>query len=81
VGIGCEPASAAAVAGTRRLLAEGIIKPHEMVVGILTGNLMKDSANTVDYHTGAWPNAKYPNPPIKVEANLNAVREFIEQKL
>src|SRR5262245_13982266 len=31
-GIGCEPASAASVAGTRKLVAEGIIKPGETVI-------------------------------------------------
>jgi threonine synthase len=41
-GIGCEPASAASVAGVRRLVAEGVIHSHERVVAILTGNLLKD---------------------------------------
>jgi threonine synthase len=43
-GIGCEPASAASVAGTRQLVARGIISPQERVVAILTGNLLKDPA-------------------------------------
>ncbi len=43
-GIGCEPASAASVAGTRQLVARGIISPHARVVAILTGNLLKDPA-------------------------------------
>ncbi len=42
-GIGCEPASAATLAGVRKLVARGIIKRDEQVVGILTGNLLKDS--------------------------------------
>ena len=42
-GIGCEPASAAALAGMRKLVARGIIKRDEQVVGVLTGNLLKDS--------------------------------------
>jgi threonine synthase len=42
-GIGCEPASAAALAGIRKLVARGIIKHDEQVVGVLTGNLLKDS--------------------------------------
>lgn len=42
-GIGCEPASAAALAGTRKLVARGIIRHDEKVVGILTGHLLKDS--------------------------------------
>jgi threonine synthase len=42
-GIGCEPASAATLAGMRKLVARGIIKRDEQVVGVLTGNLLKDS--------------------------------------
>jgi threonine synthase len=41
-GIGCEPASAASVAGIRRLVAEGVIEPRQRVVAILTGHLLKD---------------------------------------
>ncbi|MFA6330218.1 MAG: threonine synthase [Candidatus Micrarchaeia archaeon] len=41
-GIGCEPASAASVAGAKKLVAAGVIKKDEKVVGILTGNLLKD---------------------------------------
>lgn len=42
-GIGCEPASAATLAGARKLVARGVIKRDECVVGVLTGNLLKDS--------------------------------------
>ena len=41
-GIGCEPASAASVAGVRKLRAKGLIRPHETVVAVLTGHLLKD---------------------------------------
>ncbi len=41
-GIGCEPASAAAVAGTRRLVREGRIRRSDSVVAILTGHVLKD---------------------------------------
>ena len=80
-GIGCEPASAASVAGTRRLVAEGTIKPHETVVGILTGNVLKDPGTTVDYHTGGWPQAQYANAPVQVEGTLAAVAKVIEGRL
>jgi threonine synthase len=43
VGIGCEPASAAGLAGIRRLVAEGIIQPGERVLTYLTGHLLKDT--------------------------------------
>jgi threonine synthase len=41
-GIGCEPASAAALAGIRRLVAERTIGPDDRVVAILTGHVLKD---------------------------------------
>ncbi len=42
-GIGCEPASAAALAGIKSLRARGIIKESDDVVGILTGHMLKDT--------------------------------------
>ncbi len=80
-GIGCEPASAASVAGVRKMIAAGVINPDETVVGILTGNLLKDPTATVDYHTGAWPEAKFANAPLQVEADIGLVREVIQQRL
>ncbi|MCA9219652.1 MAG: threonine synthase, partial [Planctomycetales bacterium] len=50
-GIGCEPASAASVAGARLLRQEGVIGADERVVCILTGHLLKDPTATVAYHT------------------------------
>ncbi len=41
-GVGCEPASAASVAGVRRLVADGVIGPNDTVAGILTGHILKD---------------------------------------
>jgi threonine synthase len=79
VGIGCEPASAAAVAGARKLVAEGTIRPDETVVAVLTGNLLKDPTATVAYHTGEWPDAAYANPPLSVGAEIGEVRRIIEK--
>ena len=50
-GLGCEPASAASVAGAKLLVAEGVIAPDERVVCILTGHQLKDPTATVAYHT------------------------------
>jgi threonine synthase len=50
-GLGCEPASAASVAGTKLLVSEGIIQPSQRVVCILTGHQLKDPTATVAYHT------------------------------
>jgi threonine synthase len=50
-GLGCEPASAASVAGAKKLAAEGLIEPGQRVVCILTGHQLKDPTATVAYHT------------------------------
>jgi len=53
VGIGCEPASAAGLAGIRRLVSEGVIQPGERVLTYLTGHLLKDGdANAAQYIEG-----------------------------
>ena len=41
-GVGAEPASCATVAGLRKLVGRGVVRPGERVVGILTGHLLKD---------------------------------------
>jgi threonine synthase len=50
-GLGCEPASAASVAGARKLRSEGVINVGERVVCILTGHQLKDPTATVAYHS------------------------------
>ena len=81
VGIGCEPASAAAVAGVRKLVAEGTIRPDQVVVAVLTGNLLKDPEATVAYHSGGWSPAAYANRPLSVAAEMDAVRGMVEEVL
>jgi threonine synthase len=51
-GIGCEPASAATLAGIRKLTAAGIIRRDADVVAVLTGNVLKDPDYIYRYHTG-----------------------------
>ncbi len=41
-GIGCEPASAATLAGVQQLRQQGVIRPSDDVVCVLTGNMLKD---------------------------------------
>jgi threonine synthase len=50
-GLGCEPASAASVAGAKLLRSQGVIGADERVVCILTGHQLKDPTATVAYHT------------------------------
>jgi threonine synthase len=84
-GFGCEPASAASVAGLNLLRREQTISPDETVVCILTGHELKDPNETVKYHTGLdmksvqdlapkhEPKGKLSNPPIKVADSLEAI--------
>jgi len=74
-GIGAEPASCAAVAGARKLAAEGVIRRGDRVVGILTGHLLKDPEIVVDYHRGALSGitSNFANALRRSEPNLPAV--------
>jgi threonine synthase len=51
-GIGCEPASAATLAGIRKLTGAGVIDRSAEVVAVLTGNVLKDPDYIYRYHTG-----------------------------
>jgi len=51
-GIGCEPASAATLAGIRKLTAAGVIARDADVIAVLTGNVLKDPDYIYRYHTG-----------------------------
>ncbi len=50
-GIGCEPASAATLAGIKKLIGQGLIDRGADVVAVLTGNVMKDPDYIYKYHT------------------------------
>ncbi len=51
-GIGCEPASAATLAGLRKLVARGAVDRDADVIAVLTGNVLKDPDYIYRYHTG-----------------------------
>jgi threonine synthase len=51
-GIGCEPASAVTLAGLKKLVKSGFVKPNESVVLVITGHLLKDSEFTLKFHRG-----------------------------
>ena len=74
-GIGCEPASACSLAGTRKLVERGVIGRDETVVGILTGHLLKDPDATIGYHSGtlAHIQARYPNRLHQAEPDLDEI--------
>jgi threonine synthase len=79
-GIGCEPASAASLAGIRKLVAAGEIPDDATVVGVLTGNVLKDTDAIVNYHLQDHDNEQRPraNRPVKVDATLDALKRVLD---
>jgi threonine synthase len=89
-GFGCEPASAASVAGARKLRAEGVIGKDERVVCILTGHQLKDPTATVAYHSTDQKTfddvlgsrgvrrATYANRAVQVPNDLDEIVKAIE---
>jgi threonine synthase len=51
-GVGCEPASAVTLAGLKKLVKQGFVKPKESVILILTGHVLKDPEFTLKFHRG-----------------------------
>jgi threonine synthase len=78
-GIGCEPASAASVAGVRALVRSGRIRPGERVVGILTGHILKDPGILLEYHRDAEPRPAGANPPIEIDPVLAEVERVLQR--
>jgi threonine synthase len=72
-GAGCEPASAASVAGVRQLRRSGVIGAKERVVAVLTGHVLKDPDILVRYHRDTEPAPPGANRPVEIEATLRAV--------
>ncbi len=84
-GIGCEPASAATLAGIRKLTAAGIIARGSDVVAILTGNVLKDPDYVHDYHTGVLKapdntviKSNFGNAPVVVPNNAEAIEVMLQ---
>ncbi|MGZ4907811.1 MAG: threonine synthase [Halobacteriota archaeon] len=66
-GIGVEPASAASIAGLRKLSEMGAIDSDEVVVCIATGHLLKDPETVI----------RSSHPPVEVSADLNSLYDAI----
>lgn len=77
-GVGCEPASAASVAGVRQLRARGVIGAGERVVCVLTGHLLKDPETVAQYHQSAEAGAGGRNVPLEIRARLDEVARAME---
>ena len=83
-GIGCEPASAATLAGIRKLTAAGIIAPDADVVAVLTGNVLKDTDYIYRYHTnkletpgGVKIESTFGNQPTVVPNNADQIAKLL----
>ena len=88
-GIGCEPASAATLAGIKKLTERNVIGKHDRVVAVLTGNLLKDPAYTLDYHLGNLAYSKdgqqlpikprFGNRPIVVPPHAGEIMRLLKK--
>ena len=83
-GIGCEPASAATLAGIRKLTAAGTIARTADVVAVLTGNVLKDPDYIYRYHTGELKapdntpiRSTFGNRPIVVPNDTDRITDLI----
>ncbi len=83
-GIGCEPASAATLAGLRKLVSAGTVPREADAIAVLTGNVLKDPDYILRYHTGqlAAPDgsllaATFGNKPVPLPYDSEAVERAI----
>jgi threonine synthase len=83
-GFGCEPASAATLAGIRKLTAAGTIAAGADVVAVLTGNVLKDPDYIHRYHTGELKapdgtplRCTFANPPVVVSADADRIAALL----
>jgi threonine synthase len=76
-GVGCEPASAASIAGARILAARGVIRREDTVVAVLTGHILKDSDILLKYHRDTEPPPALANRPLEIDADLGAVERVL----
>jgi threonine synthase len=86
-GIGCEPASAASLAGAKKLRAQGVIPEDADVVGVLTGHLLKDPDYVYHYHTGELETpggekleSTFGNQPVVMPNDPKKIAEFLQSR-
>ena len=81
-GIGAEPASCCSVAGAKKLVDMGVIDKDAKVVGILTGNVLKDPDAVIGYHKDELASmgikGNFANKPLVIDANVAAVKAALE---
>ena len=78
------------LAGLKKLVKQGFVKPEESVVLVLTGNLLKDPDYTMEFHRGGLFKGTADEsdsaglnplrrPPIVLDATLDAVMRTLQQ--
>ena len=81
-GIGAEPASCCSVAGAKKLVDMGVIDKDAKVVGILTGNVLKDPDAVIGYHKNELGSmgiiGNFANKPFVIDATVAAVKAALE---
>jgi threonine synthase len=82
-GIGCEPASAASLAGLRRLVRDGIVQPDATAIALLTGHVLKDVESIMSYHLTDVDGAPHEgsNRPLRVAAEFSALERALADAL
>ncbi len=77
------PQTGVALAVLQKLARQGTIKESERVVVISTAHGLKFTDSKVNYHDGALADviARYANPPIYLEADIDAVRERLAAEI
>jgi threonine synthase len=78
-GVGCEPASAASVAGVAKLRRDGVIGAKDRVVAVLTGHLLKDPGALVKYHQETEPPPARANRPTEIDVSVDEVRKVLAE--
>ncbi|WP_285767005.1 threonine synthase [Peribacillus sp. SI8-4] len=76
-GIGCEPASAATVAGLRKLVTQQVIDKEESALCILTGNILKDTDALNEYHLGKSNHSTFKNAVLPTDLTYETIQKYI----
>ena len=69
-GIGVEPASAASIAGLKKLVNEGVVDKGETITCVVTGHLLKDPNTAIEACT----------KPTEVDADIDTLRKILMNK-
>ena len=76
-GIGCEPASAASVAGVRKLVLSRMASSSSRIVAVLTGHVLKDPGVLLQYHREQDPPPPGANRPVEIEPHLREIERVL----